>query len=301
MELPPAVVARARALAAGAGGPLSQALAALETQTRQLQAATDAARAAASAATHQAEALEAERRGAEEAARAAAAEASRHTAEETERTLAEVSSLLAELRAAASVERAETARTVLAAQAKEARARAEASRLQHARGSHPPDAGGLAVGRRVYHLGLGRDVEVLALEGDEALVAAGSLKVRVAKDALSSAREGKPAPRLGASARRSAAEARAQQVAPAPLEAGVPRVDVRGLRAEDALREVETFLDRAFRDGEPTVLVVHGHGTGALRQALRSALAASPYVQSLAPGESHQGGDGVTRITLRDA
>ena len=301
MELPPAVVARARALAAGAGGPLSQALAALETQTRQLQAATDAARAAASAATHQAEALEAERRGAEEAARAAAAEASRHTAEETERTLAEVSSLLAELRAAASVERAETARTVLAAQAKEARARAEASRLQHAHGSHPPDAGGLAVGRRVYHLGLGRDVEVLALEGDEALVAAGSLKVRVAKDALSSAREGKPAPRLGASARRSAAEARAQQVAPAPLEAGVPRVDVRGLRAEDALREVETFLDRAFRDGEPTVLVVHGHGTGALRQALRSALAASPYVQSLAPGESHQGGDGVTRITLRDA
>jgi DNA mismatch repair protein MutS2 len=300
MGLPGPVLARARALAAGAGGPLSQALSALEAETRALQSATQAAHAAVAEATRRAEALEAERRVAEEAARAAAADTSRRAAEEREHALAEVSSLLTELRASASVERAEAARAVLAAQAKEARARAEASRLDDARGKQAPDPGGLRVGKRVHHLGLGRDVEVLALEGEEALVAAGSLKLRVPQAVLSGAREGKAPARLGASARRSAHDARAQQAAPAPLEAGVPRVDVRGLRAEDALREVETFLDRAFRDGESTVLVVHGHGTGALRQSLRAALSASPYVQSLAPGETHQGGDGVTRVALRD-
>lgn len=300
MGLPKALVSRARALAAGAGGPLSAALAALETQTRQLQAATEAAHAAAAEATGRAEALEKQGRAALEQARAAEAEQSRRVAEDTERTLGEVTALLAELRATASVERADAARVLLAAQAKEAQARAEASRLKDARGRSPLAPARLAVGKRVHHLGLGRDVEVLALEGDEALVAAGSLKLRVAQDVLAGAREGPPPARRGPAARRSAAEARAREAAPAPLESGVPRCDVRGLRTDDALREVETFLDRAFRDGQPTVLVVHGHGTGALRQSLRAALSESPYVQSLAPGEAHQGGDGVTFVALRD-
>ncbi len=299
MQLSPAVVARARALAAGAGGPLSQALAALETEARQLQTATAAAQAAAATATARAEELEALRRDTLERARVAEAEHARRVAEERERSLAEVAALLAELRAAASVERTEAARVALAAQAREARERAEATRLESSRVRAAPVTSGLTAGTRVHHLGLGRDVEVLALEGDEVLVAAGSLKLRVARDVLAMAREPVPPARLGASARRQAAEARARAAAPAPLEAGMPRCDVRGLRADDALREVEVFLDRAFRDGQPTVLVVHGHGTGALRQSLRAALSASPYVQSLQPGETYQGGDGVTRIALR--
>ena len=299
MGLSPQVVARARALAAGAGGPLSQALVALEAERRELGLATDAARAVAADAATRAQDLEEARRAAVEQARAAAAEGAAARAEEAKRSLAEVSALLAELRAKASVERAEAVRSTIALQAKEALARAEASRVQHARARAPAQAG-LAVGQRVHHLGLGRDVEVLALEGDEALVAAGSLKLRAAKDVLAGAREAAAPPRRGASGRREAAQERARAAAPAPLEAGVRRCDVRGLRADEALREVEGFLDRAFRDGEPAVLVVHGHGTGALRQALRAALSASPYVQSHQPGEAYQGGDGVTRVALRD-
>jgi DNA mismatch repair protein MutS2 len=299
MGLSKEVVARARALAAGAGGPLSQALVALESERRQLALATEEARTAAAEAASRAQALEAAQRAAEEAARAAASEAAQQRALESQRALAEVSALLAELREKASVERAEAARSTLALQAKEAQARAEASRVQHARGHAPPPSG-LAVGQRVHHLGLGRDVEVLALEGDEAVVAAGSLKLRAAKDVLALPREAATSPRRGLSARREAAEERARAAAPAPLEAGVPRCDVRGLRADEALREVEAFLDRAFRDGEPAVLLVHGHGTGALRQSLRAALSVSPYVQSHQPGESYQGGDGVTRVALRD-
>jgi len=188
---------------------------------------------------------------------------------------------------------------VLGTQAKEAQARAEASRVEKARGGQAP-AAALRVGSRVHHLGLGRDVEVLALEGDDAVVAAGPLKLRVARDVLAGAREVAPPSRLSAQGRRQAADTRAQRAAPAPLEAGVPRLDVRGLRADEALREVQGFLDRAFRDGETAVLLVHGHGTGALRQALRAALSESPYVQGHRPGDAYQGGDGVTVVALKD-
>jgi DNA mismatch repair protein MutS2 len=303
MQLPAPVVARARALAAGAGGPLSQALVALEAERRQLATATEAARLATAEATARAQALQDERQAVAEQARTASAEEARTKAEAVERSLAEVSVLLTELRAQASVERAETARATLALQAKEARARAEASRVEQARGRAPVAPSGLSVGQRVHHLGLGRDVEVLALEGDEALVAAGSLKLRAPREMLAGAREkGSPVRAIGAGAsNRQAVDARAREAAPASLEAGVRRCDVRGLRADEALREVEAFLDRAFRDGEPTVLLVHGHGTGALRQSLRAALSSSPYVQSHQPGEAYQGGDGVTRVALRDA
>jgi DNA mismatch repair protein MutS2 len=300
MQLPERVVARARAISAGAGGPLSQALAALESERRELHAAQEAANAAAAEAATKAKAFEAQRLVAEEAARAAQAEAAREAAEAKVATLQEATQLLAELRAAASVERTEAARAVLASQAKEAQARAEATRVQKAKSAGPAAPQGLRVGSRVHHLGLGRDVEVLSLEGDDAVVAAGALKLRVARDVLGGAREAAQPARFGASGQKKAQDARALKAAAAPLEEGLPRCDVRGLRTDEALREVEGFLDRAFRDGETAALLVHGHGTGALRQGLRAALAASPYVKSQRPGEAYQGGDGVTIVALKD-
>ena len=46
-------------------------------------------------------------------------------------------------------------------------------------------------------------------------------------------------------------------------------------------------------------LIVHGHGTGALKQAIRDYLASSPYIRMFRPGETHEGGDGVTVVELR--
>jgi DNA mismatch repair protein MutS2 len=46
------------------------------------------------------------------------------------------------------------------------------------------------------------------------------------------------------------------------------------------------------------VIVVHGHGTGALKKAVREELDSSPYVASFRRGEAHEGGDGVTLVTL---
>ncbi|HVU51556.1 MAG TPA: Smr/MutS family protein, partial [Polyangia bacterium] len=68
---------------------------------------------------------------------------------------------------------------------------------------------------------------------------------------------------------------------------------------DDALAAVEAALDRAALSGQSHVIVVHGHGTGALRKRVRAYLDESPYVARWAPGTSRQGGDGVSVVELR--
>ena len=74
---------------------------------------------------------------------------------------------------------------------------------------------------------------------------------------------------------------------------------MRGLRVEELLRAVDRFLDGLYASGEAGCEILHGHGTGALKQALRDHLAASPYVAAFRPGDRHEGGDAVTVVTLR--
>ncbi len=76
-------------------------------------------------------------------------------------------------------------------------------------------------------------------------------------------------------------------------------LDVRGQAADDALDVVVAGLDRAVLGGSPFVRIIHGHGTGRLRTALRAYLKASPYVVAFRPGDRAEGGDGVTIVELR--
>jgi DNA mismatch repair protein MutS2 len=76
-------------------------------------------------------------------------------------------------------------------------------------------------------------------------------------------------------------------------------LDVRGQRADEALTELEAFLDRTALEGADTVFIIHGHGTGALRKAVREFLATSPYVERYRPGGAGEGGDGVSVVSLR--
>ncbi|MGZ6078709.1 MAG: endonuclease MutS2 [Myxococcaceae bacterium] len=299
MGLAPHVVDRARELVRSAGGPLAQALAAAEEERRSLSDEVERARVATTAAEANARALAAERAEFAEQRRAEESGHAERLRIESEKALAEVSSQLAELRQHASVERAESTRTALAAQAEAARARAESLARAGARAALAPAPDTLGVGDVVHHLGLRRDVTVLELAGDEVLVAAGALKRRVPRAELAGARDERPASRFPSPDRGRASLDRASDAAPRALEAPPLRVDVRGLRADEAVREVESFLDQAFRNGDPGVLVLHGHGTGALKQAIRDYLEESPYVRMYRPGESHEGGDGVTVVGLR--
>jgi DNA mismatch repair protein MutS2 len=154
-------------------------------------------------------------------------------------------------------------------------------------------------GMRVQVVPLGREAEVIEVSADEAMVAAGPLKLRVKlADVVPLTGKAKAAQfaSSGGKAERLAKAAKAAGGAVGEPEA---RCDVRGLRAEDAVREVELFLDRKYTEGAAAVLIVHGHGTGALKKLLREHLAASPYVAGHRAGEGHEGGDGVTVVELR--
>ena len=76
-------------------------------------------------------------------------------------------------------------------------------------------------------------------------------------------------------------------------------VDLRGLMAEDALDKMERYLEQAFLSGLPFVRIIHGKGTGRLRQAVRTALRGHEYVRSLEEGGSTEGGEGVTVALMK--
>jgi len=75
-------------------------------------------------------------------------------------------------------------------------------------------------------------------------------------------------------------------------------IDLRGKRVEDGLTEVDHYLDQASLANLTPVYIIHGHGTGALREAIRDYLKTSPYVSKFRPGETGEGGDGVSVIDL---
>jgi DNA mismatch repair protein MutS2 len=76
-------------------------------------------------------------------------------------------------------------------------------------------------------------------------------------------------------------------------------INVIGYTVDDATREVEKFVDRAFLAGLPRVRVVHGSGMGILRKALRQALQHHPHVESVAEPPQNEGGGGATVVELR--
>jgi DNA mismatch repair protein MutS2 len=75
-------------------------------------------------------------------------------------------------------------------------------------------------------------------------------------------------------------------------------LDVRGERVDAALSRAEKFLDDAMRAGESAIFIIHGHGTGALRAAIRAHFQGYPGVSSLYAAGQADGGDGVTVLEL---
>lgn len=76
-------------------------------------------------------------------------------------------------------------------------------------------------------------------------------------------------------------------------------VDVRGQAVDEAVDQVLAALDRATLGGAHSLRIIHGHGTGKLKSTLRTYLKSSAYVAHLRAGERHEGGDGVTIVTIR--
>ncbi|HEY7599765.1 MAG TPA: Smr/MutS family protein, partial [Candidatus Limnocylindrales bacterium] len=131
----------------------------------------------------------------------------------------------------------------------------------------------------------GRVVEIDEA-ADRATLEAGSLRVQVPLSNLVPARPVRP-------------ERDILAAPPRQVPSGVPSsLDVRGARVDEATALLEQLLDRASLAGLSRLTVIHGHGSGALRDALRKLLNGHPLVKSWRPGERGEGGDGATLVEL---
>ena len=158
----------------------------------------------------------------------------------------------------------------------------------------------LKSGDRVYVRGISQPVEVITPpekaagsgQSQRVEVLLGTMRAKIPVYQLRSLAEESPA-----AARRSVQLERAQTRPPAPRRPD-SEIDLRGLRVDEAVYEVDTALNDAALEGVGVLRIIHGKGTGALRRAIREYLSTHPLVNSAAQGEG-SGGEGVTVAHLR--
>jgi DNA mismatch repair protein MutS2 len=149
--------------------------------------------------------------------------------------------------------------------------------------------GEVEVGDTVRIRGLNTTGQVTALDGGMAEVQVGNFCVTVQVSELERC------------AHLKAAEPEIPAVQVGVHRAPAVELDLRGQRVEEALPRLEKHLDDAFLAAMPLVRIVHGKGTGALRQAVRQQLRDHPLVKSHRSGERGEGGSGVTIAYLIEA
>lgn len=152
------------------------------------------------------------------------------------------------------------------------------------------------LGEKVRLTTLAVDGVITGLDDEQAEVQVGRLRVRARFDELA-----RPAAAAaGRRPHRAAVSAdTARPAAPEALSAAPPfELDLRGRLVDEALEALERRLDAACLAGLPFVRVIHGKGSGRLRQAVRQALRDNPYVASFESGQESEGGEGVTVVRL---
>jgi DNA mismatch repair protein MutS2 len=149
--------------------------------------------------------------------------------------------------------------------------------------------GTISVGDRVLVGSLGATGQVTDLDKDSAEVQVGSFRVRVKQSDLE----------------RKSGQALEEAEPPVSRPAAPPspemELDLRGLTVEEVLPRLDKYLDEAFLAGLPFVRIIHGKGTGTLRQAVRNELQGHPLVKSHRLGEKGEGGSGVTVAYLAES
>jgi DNA mismatch repair protein MutS2 len=258
---------------------LERTLREAERQRTELSAALEEARAVATDATKVSAAAESEAaRLRDEAERALS------------RARAEADELLLQARRAlrqAEEARDRAAKRNLVEEARAALAEAEAARAASAPTPRGPPIGAIALGAPVQVEGVAEPGTLLAIdERGIAEVAAGALRLRVHAGQLRPAGATTTPP--------PAAQPVVRGSAPnVPLQ-----LDLRGARADEALAALDRYLNDAAVAGVDRLRVVHGKGTGALRTAVRAALAEHPLVRSYEPAGRAEGGEGATIVKL---
>jgi DNA mismatch repair protein MutS2 len=154
-------------------------------------------------------------------------------------------------------------------------------------------SGPLRLGEKVTLKSLGQEGVVTSLGENEVEVQIGMLRVRARRSDVV-----RKAQILGGEEEQAVKPLRGKTSLPGVESPGV-ELDIRGQRVEDALETLQRYIERAYLVGLPYVRIIHGKGTGKLRQAIRETLKGSPQVVHFESGGETEGGDGVTVAFLR--
>ncbi len=173
------------------------------------------------------------------------------------------------------------------------RLEAQAASLERLLPSLPsPQKVEIQIGDTVRVKPLGLEGTVMALDEEEAEVQVGNLRFRARLEEMERLR-GAPSP-----SRPMPTPPTKKQGLPFGNSPGL-ELNVIGQTAEDALQEVERYLEQAYLAGLPWVRIVHGKGSGKLRTVIRQALRGHAYVQDFEEAGENEGGAGATIVRLR--
>ena len=158
----------------------------------------------------------------------------------------------------------------------------------------------LVIGDRVLIDRMGLDGVVTALSDKDGKiqVQAGAMKLRIKADAVRLI-VGTPENTPKTKIRRPVSASEASEMLPGAAAPSVSnRLDLRGVAADEAIYELDQYIDAAVRQHLTEATIVHGKGTGKLRDAVRSHLRHHRQIKSFRPGVYGEGEDGVTIIAL---
>ncbi len=152
-------------------------------------------------------------------------------------------------------------------------------------------------GSRVKILSIDQNGEVITLPDDKGdlMVQVGIMKINVNLKDLMSIENNAPAKKktkAKASGYGSMYRQKSAEISPS--------INVQGRYLDDAVMDVDKYLDDAFMAGLPTVMVIHGRGEGILRSGIQRMLKSHKHVKSFRSGRMNEGGDGVTVVQLKE-
>ncbi|MFL5680222.1 MAG: endonuclease MutS2 [Chloroflexota bacterium] len=293
LGLPPEIVGDARSRLTETQQAFEETLARIKAAEGETSDALERARAAEARAADALRQADEERRR----ARSEREEAIRTAREEAER-------LVGDLKDEVSSSRERLERETVTAQSLDAavaRAEETLSRLPEAPAATAPVAPAppreWRVGERARSRSGGWEGRIAALErgGKRATIEAGGMRVTVGVEDLELAT---PGPGDRSSAAPAAARSSAGALSLSRARSVASSLDIRGARVDEALDALDRYLDDAALAGLDRVTIIHGSGTGALRDAVRSEAGGHPLVKGVRPGERGEGGDGATVVTL---
>ena len=155
--------------------------------------------------------------------------------------------------------------------------------------------GPLRLGEKVHLRSIDQDGVVTSIGEDEVEVQIGRLRIRARLSDV--VRKGEPEAEPEREKKKSK---KAGITIPYTTDSPGVELDIRGQRVDEGLDALDRYLEKAYLAGLPFVRIIHGKGTGRLRQSVREALGSNPHVKRFEGGSRTEGGEGVTVAHLQN-